>query len=235
MRVDTPPYDDNRVREAFRLIVDRQGMLDQVLSGHGRVANDLYGPFDPGYDKSLPQRKQDIAKAKALLAAAGHTNMKVDLHTTDGAAGMVDVAKVFAQQAKAAGVTVNVIVDPNYYGDQYLKLPFSIDYWNTRNYLAQVSQGSLPGAHFNETHWPPKGSNFLDLYQQALASTDASQRISIIHQMQKLEYDEGGYIIPFFNNLVDGYSSKIQGFQPNKGPLNLNNYGHGFRTISFTS
>ena len=60
MRIDTPPFDDNRVREAFRLIVDRPGMIGQVLSGHGRIANDLHGPFDPGYDTALPQRQQDI-------------------------------------------------------------------------------------------------------------------------------------------------------------------------------
>ena len=235
MRIDMPPYDDNRVREAFRLIVDRQGMVDQVLSGFGRVANDLYGPFDAAYDSSLPQRKQDIAKAKALLAAAGKSNLKVDLHTTDGASGMVDVAKVFAQQAKAAGVTVNVIVDPNYYGDQYLKLPFSVDFWGTRSYLAQVSQGSLPASPYNETKWPPKNSNFIALYHQALAAVDEAARSTVIHQMQTLEYNEGGYIIPFFNNLVDGYSSKVQGFVAAKSPLNLYNFGQGYRVIYFTS
>ena len=97
-------------------------MLAQVLSGHGRVANDLYAPFDADYDSALPQRHQDIEQAKSLLKAAGMDNLTVDLHTTDGAAGMVDSANVFAAQAKAAGVTINVKNDPNYYGDQYLKL-----------------------------------------------------------------------------------------------------------------
>jgi peptide/nickel transport system substrate-binding protein len=235
MRVDVAPFDDVRVRQAFRLIVDRQAMVDQVLSGHGRVGNDLYGVFDPGYDAALPQRTQNIAEAKRLLAAAGKSNLSVDLHTTDGVAGMVDVAKVFAQQAKAAGVNVNVRVDANYYGDQYLKLAFSIDNWLTRSYLPQASSGSLPGSPFNETHWPPRGSNFQALYQQALASDNETARFAIMKQMQKLEYDEGGYIIPFFNNIVDAYSSKIQGFQPSKRGLPLDSYGNGFRTISFSS
>jgi hypothetical protein len=52
-------------------------------------------------------------------------------------------------------------------------------------------------------------------------------------EMQKLEYNQGGYIIPFFNNLLDAYSSKVVGFQPGKGTLNLDAFGHGFRTISF--
>jgi peptide/nickel transport system substrate-binding protein len=237
MAVDMPPFDDVRVRQAMRLIVDRNAMLEQVLSGHGRVANDLYSPFDPAYDSSLQQREPDIEQAKSLLKAAGHDGLTVDLHTTDGAAGMVDSANVFAQQAKAAGVTINVHNDPNYYGSQYLKLAFSVDFWGTRNYLPQVANGSLPTAPYNECHWPPKsgnGSDYVSLYQQALAEVDASKRADIIHTMQSEEYNYGGYIIPFFNNLVDAYSSKVQGFEQNRGTLNLDSFGHGYRTIYFT-
>ena len=238
MAVDMPPFDDNNVRQAFRLIVDRNAMLQQVLSGHGRVANDLYSPFDSAYDSSLPQRHQDIAQAKSLLKKAGKENLTVDLHTTDGAAGMVDSANIFANQAKAAGVTVNVHNDPNYYGDQYLKLAFSVDFWGTRNYLPQVANGSLPTAPYNECHWPPKsgeGSDYISLYQQALAEPDATKRADIIHKMQKEEYDAGGYIIPFFNNLVDAYSTKVAGFVGNsKATLNLDSFGHGYRTIWFS-
>ena len=234
MAIDMPPFDNNDVRQAFRLIVDRNAMLQQVFSGHGRVANDLYSPFDPAYDSSLPQRHQDIAQAKSLLKKAGKENLTVDLHTTDGAAGMVDSANIFANQAKAAGVTVNVHNDPNYYGDAYLKLAFSVDFWGTRNYLPQVANGSIPTAPYNECHWPPKDSNYISLYQQALAETDAGKRADIIHQMQKLEYEQGGYIIPMFNNLVDAYSTKVAGFnQGSKATLNLDSFGHGYRNIWF--
>jgi peptide/nickel transport system substrate-binding protein len=236
MAIDMPPFDDVRVRQAMRLIVDRPAMIEQVLSGYGFAGNDLYAPFDPGYDHSLPQRTQDIAQAKSLLKAAGHANLRVDLHTTNGAAGMVETATVFANQAQAAGVKINVINDPNYYGDQYLKLAFSVDFWGTRSYLNQVQQGSLPTSPYNETHWPPKsgtGANFGSLYNQALAATDPAKRMEIEHEMQQLEYNLGGYIIPFFNDLVDGYSAKVKGLKPSKGTLNLDSFGHGYRTIWF--
>src|SRR5215475_6916489 len=236
MAIDIPPFDDARVRQAMRLIVDRPQMLQQVASGYGFVGNDLYAPFDPGYDKALPQRHQDITQAKSLLKAAGHANLSVDLHTTNGAAGMVETATVFANQASAAGVKINVINDPNFYGNQYLKLAFSVDFWGTRAYLNQVQQGSLPTAPYNETHWPPKsgtGSNFGSLYNQALASTDAAQRTQIEHEMQQIEYNNGGYIIPFFGGLIDGYAAKVKGLKPSKGTLNLDSFGHGFRTIWF--
>src|SRR6266550_2674198 len=236
MAIDMAPFNDARVRQAMRLIVDRPGMLEQVASGYGFIGNDLYAPFDPGYNHALPQRHQDIAQAKSLLKAAGHANLSVDLHTTNGAAGMVETATVFANQAQAAGVKINVINDPNYYGNRYLKLAFSIDFWGTRAYLNQVQQGSLPNAPYNETHRPPKsgtGSNFESLYNQAVATTDAAKRNQIEHEMQQTEYNIGGYIIPFFGGLIDAYSTRVKGLKPSKGTLNLDSFGHGFRTIWF--
>jgi peptide/nickel transport system substrate-binding protein len=234
MAIDMPPFDNNDVRTAMRLIVDRPAMLAQVFSGHGRVANDLFSPFDVAFDSSLPQRHQDIAQAKSLLSKAGVT--QVDLHTTDGAAGMVDSANIFATQAQAAGLTVNVHNDPNYYGDQYLKLAFSVDFWGTRNYLPQVANGMLPTSPYNECHWPPPGSNYISLYQQALAEVDPAKRADIIHQMQTIEYQQGGYIIPMFNNLVDAYSTKVSGLNDkSKATLNLDSFGHGYKTIWFNS
>lgn len=236
MAIDMPPFDDVRVRQAMRLLVDRKGMVEQVLSGYGRIAKDLYAPFDPAYASDLPQREQDIDQAKSLLRAAGKENLVVDLNTTPGSAGMVESATVFAAQAKAAGVTVNVKNVPNYYGDSYLKLAFSVDFWGTRDYLSQVAQGTATTAPYNETHWPPKtgkGSNFESLYAQALAATDQAKRTEIEREMQKIEYDIGGYIIPFFGNLIDAHSTKVKGLVESKGTLNLTSYGHGYRTIWF--
>src|SRR5215212_2421841 len=59
MRVDADPFSDNRVRQAMRLLVDREQMVQQVLSGQGQIANDLYAPFDDCYADDLPQREQD--------------------------------------------------------------------------------------------------------------------------------------------------------------------------------
>jgi peptide/nickel transport system substrate-binding protein len=238
MAVDMPPFTDYRVRQAMRLIVDRKAMLEQVLSGYGRIANDLYAPFDPCFDGSLPQREQDLEKAKSLLKAAGLAGGTIDLHTTNGAGGMVDSANIFASQAKAAGITVNVHNDPNYYSPNYLKLAFSVDFWGTRNYLPQVANGTIPTAPYNECHWPPKsgpGSNYLSLYRQALAATDEGKRCDLVHELQTIEYNYGGYIIPFYNNLVDAYSTKVSGFKVGKATQNLDSFGHGYRTIWFNA
>jgi peptide/nickel transport system substrate-binding protein len=233
MRVDQKPFTDVRVRQAFRLIVDRPAMLAQAIAGHGRVANDLYSAFDPAF-LHLPQRHQDIEKAKSLLKAAGQQNLTIDLPTNEQATGMNEMCKVFAQQAKAAGVTVNVkVLDSTTFNNGYLKWTFSPDFWGTRFYLPQVAQGSLKGAPFNETHWPLPNSNFAKLYNQALAEQNTAKRTQIEHEMMREEYETGGYIIAFNNNLVDAYSKKVTGFEKNRGTLNLDSFGRNYTEVSF--
>jgi peptide/nickel transport system substrate-binding protein len=237
MRVDAAPFDDVRVRQAMRLIANRPQMVQQALSGHGHIGNDLYAPFDEAFASDLAQRHQDIAKAKSLLKAAGHEGLTVDLQSTNGALGMNEGAQVFAQQAKAAGVTINVkILDSGaFYGDQYLKWPMSTDFWGSRNYLSQVAAGSLPTSPYNETHWPDsKDNKFLSLYGQALKTVDRTKQQTILHEMQKLEYDNGGYIVWGFSTLLDGYSTKVKGLKTgDKGVLPLNAFGHGYRALWF--
>ena len=84
MRVDVAPFNDPKVRQAMRLICDRQQMIDQALSGYGTLGNDLYGVFDPAYiGDQLPQREQDIEQAKSLLKSAGKEGLQVELFTGD--------------------------------------------------------------------------------------------------------------------------------------------------------
>lgn len=239
MASDTPPFDDPRVRQAFRLIVDRKAMLNQVASGQGMLGNDLTSPYDKAYLSSAPQRERDIDKAKALLKEAGKEGLTVDLYTTDAINGMISVATVFAQQAKDAGVTVNVKNIPGdaYWSDYYIKSSFFTIYWGTWDYLPHVQSTRVPGAVWNETHWPPKtgkgSTTFMELYHKALAEVDETKRIAIEKEMQQIEYDEGGYIIPFFPKRFDGYAANLRGVAPSKLTWGLGNFGHGFRSIWF--
>jgi peptide/nickel transport system substrate-binding protein len=224
MRIDVAPFSDVKVRQAFRLIVDRPQMIEQVLSGQGSVANDLYARYDPVYAKDLPQRKQDLQQAKSLLKQAGRENLTVELVTAPVFQGVVEAAQVFAEQAKGAGVNVKVrkVDTGTFYGDNYLKWPFAQDFWASRVYLAQVAQGDLPNSPFNETHWG-KGK-FEQLIQQARAEVDDAKRADILHDAQQMQYEQGGYIIPYFSNIIDAYSAKVGGFVPAKSGFPFGNY-----------
>jgi peptide/nickel transport system substrate-binding protein len=229
MRVDQAPFSDARVRQAMRLIVDRPQMVLQVLSGQGRIANDMYSPLDPSYNHGLPQRHQDIEQAKSLLKQAGHEGLTVQLVTSPVFNGVVEAAEVFAQQAVAAGVKVNLdqVNTSIFYGPNYLKWAFAQDFWATREYLPQVAQGSAPAAPFNECHWPPKnaqGTQFSKLIAEAQAELNTAKRTELLHEAEKIEYEIGGYIIPYFSNQIDAYSGKMGGFVEAASGFPLGNY-----------
>jgi peptide/nickel transport system substrate-binding protein len=231
MRIDTPPFSDNRVRQAMRLIVNRPQMLEEAYSGHGRIANDLYSPYDPAYYSALPQREQDIDQAKFLLKQAGQSGLSTTLVTADVEEGAIESCLVFAEQAKAAGVHVNVqtLDTTTFYNSQYENRPFSVDWWETNSFFTQVAYGDGPGALYNECHW--KNPQYDALYEQAIATSDESKRIELAHEMQHMLYTEGGLIIFAFRDGIDAYSNKVTGFVPDKTGQALSSWD--FKSISF--
>lgn len=233
IRVDVAPFSDVRVRQAMRLIVDRQQMIDQALNGYGFLGNDLYSPFDPAYAKHLPQRQQDIEQAKSLLKAAGQSDLQIELVTSSAVgAGGVESANLYVDQARAAGVQVRLTkADPNtFYGDRYLSWNFAQDFWNTRNYLPQVAASSLKTAPYNETHW--NDPTFAALIAQATKETDEAKRTQLQHDAQQIEYERGGYIIWGFKRQVDAYSNLVTGLKPHRY---LPCDAFGFKHASFVS
>jgi peptide/nickel transport system substrate-binding protein len=213
MRVDQPPFNDVRVRQALRLLVDRPQLIDSALDGYGAVANDVFSPYDPDFDHSL-HREQDIPQAKALLKAAGQENLTLTLVTSPAATGMVAMATVLAQQAHEAGVTIslNNVPTSTLFGKNYLSWTFSQDYYGYSPYLAQVAQSMLRTSPFNETH--TSDPNLNTLYKQANATLDASTRKQIEYEMQIFDFNEGGYIIPAYIDALDAYSTRITGYSP---------------------
>jgi peptide/nickel transport system substrate-binding protein len=212
MRVDQPPFNDVRVRQALRLLVDRPQLINSALDGYGVVAPDVFSPYDPDFNHSL-HREQDIPRAKSLLKQAGHENLTVTLVTSPAATGMVAMATVLAEQAKAAGVTINLnnVQSATFFGKNYLSWSFSQDFYNYSPYLAQVAQSMLGTASpFNETHTDV--SMLTNLYNQANATLDQSARKQIEYEMQNYDFNEGGYILPAYIDALDAYSTKITGY-----------------------
>jgi peptide/nickel transport system substrate-binding protein len=69
---------DKRVREAFDLSIDRDA-IDQVIgAGIFAPANQALPKSSPYYDAGLPAPHRDVAKAKALLKAAGHEHVDIE-------------------------------------------------------------------------------------------------------------------------------------------------------------
>ena len=49
-------------------------------------------------------------------------------------------------------------------------------------------------------------------------------RRQIVHEMQMIDWNEGGYIIPFFPPVIDGYAQNVNGAVPSKTGTSINNW-----------
>ena len=200
-----------RVRQAFRLLVDRNQMVRQVYSGHGRIGNDMYCPYDPCYPSKLAQRHQDLDQAKSLLKAAGQSDMAITLTTSPEDPGLLESAQVFAQNAKAAGVTVTIDNIPSaQYDNGFGNWTFTQGYYSDKPFGEAFSITMVPNSIFWDSHWNDEKS--LSLYKQALAETDTTKRNELFSQVQTILYDSGGYIIHSFRDQIDAYNKKFTGF-----------------------
>jgi peptide/nickel transport system substrate-binding protein len=215
MRLDSAPFTDPRVRQAFRLAVDRQALVDNVLQGFGKVANDLHGFGYPSYNSDLPQRTYDPEKAKGLLKAAGAENVSVTLYTSKTVSGMQESATVFKEQAKSSGIDVQLkVLDASSYfaNDLYLKAPFYQSAWGN-SFEDQAVQGLLSDSPYNETGW--NKPDWEKKFRAAQSIADDTARNAAYKDLQVDLYDEGGYVLWGTQQLVDAASPTLRGITPN--------------------
>ena len=98
---------DPRVREAFELALDRDGIVQVAMDGEADVGNQWVSPTHPFYAKNVPIPKRDIARAKALLQEAGIPNPTITLMTPTTADGQ-RIAQVVQVMVKEAGFDVKL-------------------------------------------------------------------------------------------------------------------------------
>jgi peptide/nickel transport system substrate-binding protein len=212
MNTKKKPFDDPVVRQALRLAVDRQQLIDQVYNGYGKLGNDVFNPFDPMYNSSLAQRTYDPEAAKKLLTDAGYTlPVKVQLVGTNNQPTSERQNQALVQQAKAAGFDIEYkfVDSATFYGDAYGTYPLSLSYWGFLGIFDQAAFTVTKTAPYNSSHWT--NTEFDKLFTEAVATVDDTKRKELVAQMQQIEYDSGAYIVPLFMSTVVGISDKVTG------------------------
>lgn len=231
MRVDQGPFKDVRVRQAMKLMLDRQQFITEVYAGHALIANDIPAYQDPVYDHSIPQTTQDIEQAKSLLKAAGQENLAATFIAYPETAYIEPQAQVFAQQAKAVGANIAVNqVDPStFYAKDFLSVDLSADFYFTATmWEAMDYEFNTLKAPYNETHWSPP--EFVSLIKEARGTLDAAARKQKASEFQQYMKTNDGVIITAFEGYPCCLSNKFTGMVNDVANIGIN--GSHLYTIS---
>ena len=237
MRTNFGPFQDKRIRQAAALTIDRPGYVKGIMKGIGGiVGNDsVMDPYVTA-DKSVPQRKQDLAKAKALMAEAGVPNgFKVDLSTW-ARDDINKYAKLIKTSFAKIGIKVTLVIDGSdggsavyYTYDPYPSKPGKVNQFDNHSWLASNlgivdwagrgvpdqylmrewrSTGDWSGAMLDSRVMDAAIDEFLTALTPA-AKKKASKKI------QEASLDETPYILAYTSNLISAGRKNLTGMVVN--------------------
>lgn len=218
MHCDTAPFNNNDLRLALKYAINREELVEKILSGHGSIGNDF--PINAAYplfDDTIPQRQFDPEKAAEHYAKSGHDGSPIVLKISENAfPGAMDAAQLFQQSANACGIPLTIERKPSdgYWSEIWNKEPFCGSYWNGRPVQdLTYSTTYLSNADWNETRF--RNERFDNILVEARGELDNERRKALYSEAAHLVRDEGGAIIPMFNNFVDALRENVQGWETN--------------------
>lgn len=195
--VTVAPLDDPDVRQALNVAIDRQQLVDTVLSDAFRPATSVLASTTPGYTDLSDDLAFDAAKAEQLLDGAGWTKGTDGIREKDGAKLSVDVvyAPLFTgsqavlelaqQQLRAVGV--DLVLRQLTPADQQAVLTsgdYDTYYYNVTRADADIlrTQFSSAGRNVNKR----AADDVLDpLLDSQLATADPAARADLVAQAQQ--------------------------------------------------
>lgn len=215
------PFDDNRVRTALKMALDRDRIVKQVYLGEALIANDQpIPPFSPLSSK-IPPIPRNIEGAKKLLAEAGFPNgIDLTLHTSSTGLGDVPgMAVAVADTVKDAGIRIKVQQEPSAtYISNYLKGAFP--FWNVGYgmrvdaLLVDILYAPSPLSKEGRSRYGWKNDEFAAKYKAALAEPDATKRKALFGEVETILRDDGNILIPAYFNVIEAYSKRLQNYKP---------------------
>jgi peptide/nickel transport system substrate-binding protein len=223
-KVDQPPFNDPRVRQAVSMALNRDGMIDVVYAGRGNWNNFIpwalsewwLDPRGAEMGAAAKYYRYDPAEAKNLLAAAGYPDgLKVELISTTGYGQIfIQMGELVQQDLKQIGVDSEIKMQ-EYTG--YISSTF-LGKFQGGNRLVFGLETPFTEPHdflFNEYH--PKGTrnraNVNDpkltaMIEQQMKTLDRAARKKQIFDIQRYLADQM-YMPPH------AASMRTAGLQPN--------------------
>jgi peptide/nickel transport system substrate-binding protein len=210
------PFDDKRVRQAMRLSVIPEAVLQISHYGLGDPGEHHHvSPRHPEYSK-IPVPTRDVAKAKQLLAEAGYKDgidVEIACRQSDSSAWEIVAVQAMVEQWKEAGIRVKMNVMPStQYWDVWTKVPFGMTTWAHRPLgVMTYSLAYRTGGTWNESAF--SNAEFDKLLSQAEGILDAKERSQVMAKLEQIMLDEGPIVQPVWRALFTFMDKRVQGFK----------------------
>ena len=204
---------DARVRQAFSLAIDRNALNEVAFNGEFTPANGWISSASPLYLKSIPHTTRDLAKAKALLAAAGDRNPKVELMLLNNPV-QLQVAQLVQAMAREAGFDVKLLA---------LETGTALSAAEKGNYDAFLVgwPGFVDPDHniysMIACRAPLNYSGYCNpevdrLLNAARGSAVTDERVALYTGVRKILAEEKPYIFLYHHKWIWVHSAKLKGF-----------------------
>jgi peptide/nickel transport system substrate-binding protein len=229
MRCDVAPFADKRVRQALALSLDRKKLVDGLCRGMGVIGNDSpFTPLYPSTDPTVPQRSQDIGKAKQLMAAAGlAAGFDITL-TTEQYTDIPEYAQLVQNFAKPVGIRISLKVETQslYYGKS---IPGQSDWLDSTLGITDYAHRGVPNTLLGNpllSHGPWNAAHFASAAYDAMVpryvkALDLQAQRSAARDIQELLLDETPLIISYFPDLLVPVRKGVTGLVPIAAGLKL--------------
>jgi peptide/nickel transport system substrate-binding protein len=195
MDLEAEPFDDPGVREAVKLSLDRERLVETVFLGYGEPGTDVLNPDAP-FAPDLDPVERDLDRARELLEEAGHADgVELTLHATNSYPGMEEAATLVAEQLAEAGIDVEIEVGApdTYWTEVWNVEPFYLNSLGGNGFVDFARMSLLSDGPVNETAWnvPEWDADFTG----ALATEDEEERHAMLADLQERVADDGGYVV----------------------------------------
>ncbi len=191
-KIPTSPFANLKVRQALYYGLDTEKLMVGIGGGVKRGYVALYQmaePKDPWYVADLPARKYDLNKAKQLLTEAGYPNgFKSQMLTNV----MVEKGWIEAIQTSYKALNIDLTVDiadfPRY-------VDATLSGWTGIVHPGFPTFGTIGGLY---ARWGDptqlvnmaRPAGWSDMWAQVISVTDEAQRLSILKQLVRLDYEQ---------------------------------------------
>ena len=189
MDVTKPPFNNVRVRQAMAWAIPYKAIISSVYGGQARLSKSIV-PLDmPGSSPTGYPYSYDPAKAKALLKAAGVSNLKAELVITQGDPDQQKTAILIQNALRQIGVDLTITpLDPATLNTRRANKSIQMQiangqYWvNDVQYM--VGTSLMPGGFLNYSNY--SNPTITKLYNLSAHTADQKHRLGYFRQMQAI-------------------------------------------------